>query len=93
MIFHLIVHHPAPEKTAELVELVREFERHVRAQPGVLSVHTLKDATTGAVVSLAVYTDKESWLMAQPSILHAETGEDFSRWDSEPPKVYHLEEI
>jgi heme-degrading monooxygenase HmoA len=93
MIVHITIHHPTPEKTGELLELVRELERHVRTQPGVLSVHTLKDESSGALVSLAVYSDKESWLMAQPSILHEETGEDFSHWDSEPPKVYHLEEI
>ncbi len=93
MIMHMTIHHPEPENVDDLVEAVREFERAIRSLPGVLSVHTLRDAHSGAVISLAVYSSKESWLTAQPTVLRAETGEDFSRWDSEPPKIYHLEEI
>ncbi len=93
MIMHLTIHHPDPEKTDDLVELARQFENQMRAQPGVLSVHTLKDVHTGVVVSLAVYSGKESWLTAQPAITRAESSEDFSHCESMPPTIYHLEEI
>ncbi len=93
MIMHLTIHHPDPEKTDDLVELARQYERQMRAQPGVLSVHTLKDAHTGVVVSLAVYSGMETWLTAQSAIVRAESAEDFSRCESIPPTVYHLEEI
>lgn len=93
MIMHLTIHHPDPDKVDDLIETTRQFERAMRSQPGVLSVHTLKDVDTGAVVSLAVYSSKESWLEAQPAMARVETAEDFTLWDSEPPTIYHLEEI
>jgi hypothetical protein len=89
MILHISIHHPDPAKADELVEAMRHFESQMRAQPGVLSAHTLKDASTGALVSLAVYSGKETWLAAQPAI----ASEDFTRWEGEPPLVFHLEEV
>ena len=93
MIMHMSIHHPDPEQVDEMVEAMRRFEHQMRPQPGVLSVHTLKDAHTGALISLTVYSGKETWLAAQPALARAEAGEDFSRWGGEPPLVFHLEEI
>jgi len=93
MIMHMSIHHPDPEQVDAMVEAMRRFERQMRAQPGVLSVHTLKDMNTGVLVSLTVYSGKEPWLAVQPAMAHAEAGEDFSRWEGEPPLVFHLEEI
>ena len=93
MIMHMAIHHPEPGKAGDLVEALRQHEQQIRTQPGVLSVHTLKDAHSGAVVALAVYATKESWLAAQPGLARLESGEEFSGWESAPPTIYHLEEI
>jgi heme-degrading monooxygenase HmoA len=93
MIMHVTIHHPDPAKSDDMLEAMHRFEQQIRAQPGVLSVHTLKDAHTGALVSLAVWQSKDSWLSAQAAMIRAETDVDLSTWESQPPMVYHLEEI
>ncbi|HEY3344577.1 MAG TPA: antibiotic biosynthesis monooxygenase [Anaerolineaceae bacterium] len=93
MIMHVTIHHPDPEKTGGMVDALHRFEGQIRSQPGVLSVHTLKDSHTGALVSLAVWQSKDSWLSAQAAMIRAETDVDLSTWESQPPMVYHLEEI
>jgi hypothetical protein len=93
MIMHVTIHHPNPQSSGELIEAMHRFEHFIRSQPGVLSVHTLKDVHTGTLVTLAVWESKDGWLSAQPVMTRAETDEDFSAWESQPPLVYHLEEI
>ncbi len=93
MIMHMTIHHPNPEKSDQMVEAMHRIDRLVGAQPGVLSVHTLRDAHTGTLISLAVWASKDTWLSAQPALHRAESAEDFSVWESQPPLVYHLEEI
>lgn len=93
MIMHLSIHHPNPEASGQLAEAMHSFERSVRTLPGVLSVHTLKDPHTGALISLTVWSTKDAWLSAQNTVTRVENNENYSAFESQPPVSYHLEEV
>ena len=93
MIMHLTIRKPHPEKADALVDALHHIEQIIRGQPGVLSAHTLKDPTTGTLVFLCVWSNKESWLSGQPAVHRAETDADLPGLDHEPPVTYHLEEV
>ncbi len=93
MIMHLTIRQPLPEQADSLIDALHNFERVIKGQPGVLSAHTLKDPSTGTLISLCVWSTKESWLSGQPAVHRAETDANLPGLDQEPPITYHLEEV
>ena len=93
MIMHISIHHPHPDHVEPLLDAMHQYEMTVRSKPGVLSAHTLKDTSTGALVELCVWSTKEAWLLAQQTMSQSEGLDSVTEWESAPPIIYHLEEI
>jgi len=93
MIMHMTIHHPHPDRVELLIDAMHQFQMVVSSKPGVLSVHTLRDTSTGALVELAVWSTKEAWLEAQQTMSQSEGLNNLTELETAPPIVYHLEEI
>jgi hypothetical protein len=65
-----------------VIDSMHRYGDTARKQPGLVSVHTLKDENTGELVGIAIWSSKESFLAARPALKNAT--DDFDSWEKEP---------
>ena len=90
MFIHLAIHRPHADKADLLIDSMHRFGDAIRSQPGLREAHTLKDATSGALIGLAIWDSKESMLAARPAMQEAVKDDDFAAWEPAGPEIYHL---
>ena len=93
MFVNLSIHHPHPDKERLLIDSMHRYGDAAKKQRGLLSVHTLKDETTGELVGIAIWDSKESFLAARPALMKATEKDDFDTWEKEPIKGHRLRPV
>jgi hypothetical protein len=73
-----------------LIDSMHRYGETAKKQPGLVSVHTLKDENTGELVGIAIWTSKESFLAARPALMKATEKGDFDAWEKEPVRGHRL---
>ena len=93
MFINMSIHIPHPDKERLLIESMHRYGEAAKKQPGLMSVHTLKDENTGELVGIAIWTSKESFLAARPPLRKATEKDDFDSWEKEPIKGHLLASV
>jgi heme-degrading monooxygenase HmoA len=84
------IHRPHPDKERLVIDSMHRYGETARKQPGLVSVHTLKDENTGELVGIAIWPSKESFLAARPALRKATENDDFDSWEKEPIRGHLL---
>jgi heme-degrading monooxygenase HmoA len=84
------IHRPHADKERLLIDSMHRYGEAARKQPGLVSVHTLKDENTGELLGLAIWDSKESFLAARPALMKATENDDFDAWEKEPVRGHRL---
>ncbi len=92
MLYVIAIHRPYPEKRQFMLESMHRFGAAARTQPGLLELHALSDAESGALVGFAVWDSKEAMMAARPKMREAIKDDPHSEWEPNPPEVFLLEE-
>ena len=90
MFVNMSIHRPHADKERFLIESMHRYGEAAKAQPGLVSVHTLKDENTGELVGLAIWASKEAFLAARPALMMATEKDDFDAWEKEPIRGHRL---
>lgn len=90
MIMRMTVRHARQDKTEQLLDAIHKSCAQVKGHPGVLGAHTLRDEDTGALVELVVWSSKEAYMVALPTLINVT---NFSDLEEGEASVYHLEEV
>lgn len=61
-----------------------------KKQPGLVSVHTLKDENTGELIGMAIWSSKESFLAARPALMKVTEKDDFDAGEKAPIRGHRL---
>jgi hypothetical protein len=69
---------------------MHRYGETAKKQPGLVSVHTLKDENTGELVGIAIWQSKESFLAARPALMKATEKDDFDAWEKERTRGHRL---
>jgi hypothetical protein len=93
MYVHLVIHHPKPDKASLLIDSMHRFGTAMQGQPGLVSVHTLQDQATGALVGLALWASQDAMLAARPLMAQAVANDPFDEWEDGDPQGYALESV
>jgi hypothetical protein len=93
MLYHLSIHRPKPEHEADVIASMHRFGDAARGLDGLQEIDTLRDARTGVLVGLAVWTSIDALEAARPLLASATEGDDFESWEQEPFEVFLLEEV
>jgi len=72
-----------------MIDSMRRYGEAARAAGGIERIHTLKDERSGALVGLAIWHSKEAYEAAQPALIKAVEGDDFSAWHEADWQTYH----
>ncbi len=86
------VHHPKPEHEAAVIDSMHRYGNALRGQPGLVSIHTLKDQTSKRLVGLAVFEAEEAFQRLAPIARAAVQGDPFDVWESVPIDGFRLVE-
>ncbi len=87
------IHRPHPEKERLVIESMHRYGETAKKQPGLVSVHTLKDENSGELVGIAIWSSKESFLAARPALMKATEKDDFDSWEKEPTRGHRLASV
>ena len=60
------IHRPHPEKEKLVVESMHRYGEVAKRQKGLVSVHTLKDESTGELFGVAIWDSESSYQSARP---------------------------
>jgi heme-degrading monooxygenase HmoA len=90
MIMRMTVRHARQDTEEQLLEAIQKNCAQVKGHPGVLGAHTLKDEDTGALIELVVWSSKEAYMVALPTLINVTS---FSDLEEGEPTVYHMEEV
>jgi heme-degrading monooxygenase HmoA len=90
---NMSIHRPHSDKERLLIDSMHRYGEAAKKQHGLISVHTLKDESTGELVGLAIWDSKESFLAARPALMKATENDDFDAWESEPVRGHRLKPV
>lgn len=90
---NLSIHRPHPEKEHLLIDSMHRYGEAAKKQRGLVSVHTLKDESTGELFGIAIWDSKESYLAARPALMKATEKDDFDAWEKEPVRGHRLTSV
>ena len=93
MLIQLSIHKPKPEYESALIDSMHRFGVAIKDKPGLIRVHTLKDAGEGKLFGLAIWESTEAMIAAAPAMMEATKDDDFELWESEPMSGYQLIEV
>jgi quinol monooxygenase YgiN len=93
VLYHIAIHTPKPEHTSAVIDSMHRFGAAARTQQGLREVHTLQDRRDGTLVGFAVWESADALAAARPAMAAAIEGDDFDAWETEPIRVYQLEEV
>lgn len=90
MYFHVSVHHPKPGRRDELIASMHRYGDAIAGAPGLISVHTLRDAEQDILMGLAVW-ESQAAFEASVHLARAAVADDpFEEWEAEPVAGYRL---
>jgi heme-degrading monooxygenase HmoA len=93
VIVHLAIHSPKPEHTGDVIASMHRFAEAASGQPGLRSVHSLRDSETGKLVGLAIWESREAFEQGVRAMRAAVEDDPFDEWEVSDPEVYLLEEV
>ncbi|MCP4229512.1 MAG: hypothetical protein GY771_05130 [bacterium] len=93
MFAHMSIHYPKKDKVQLLIDSMHRFGEAMSDQPGLQRAHVLKDETTGRLIGLAIWDDKDDMQKARPAMATAIKDDDFEAWESKPPEIFYLSEV
>lgn len=93
MFVHLSIHYPRPGREQDLVASMHRFGVAGAREPGFKEAHTLRDATTGTLVGLAIWEDEASWRAGVEAMRTVVEGDPFAEWEERDPEVLHLVDV
>lgn len=84
MYFHVSVHHPQPGRRDELIASMHRYGDAIVGAPGLISVHTLRDAEQDILMGLAIW-ESQAAFEASVHLARAAVADDpFEEWEAEP---------
>ncbi len=93
MFIHMSLHYPSPGKEQHVIDALHRFRNAMKDKPGLQHCHTMRDATTGKLIRIAIWNSREEWDRARPELQEMIKNYPLHEWEEVPPKVYHLEEV
>ena len=93
MYVNIAIHRPHQDKEKFPIDSMHQYGELAKKQPGIVSVHTLKDENTGELVGLAIWNSKGSFLAARPALMKATENDDFDAWEKEPIRGHRLSPV
>jgi heme-degrading monooxygenase HmoA len=93
MIVHMSLHHPKEGAEAALIDSMHRYGAALKGAPGLISVHTMRDARTGALVGLALWESEEARQASIHLAREAVANDPFDEWESQEVQGFLLEEV
>ena len=87
------IHYPHPEKEQLVIDSMHRHGDESKRHKGLVSVHTLKDESTGQLFGIALWDSQESYLVARPVLMKVTEKDDFDSWENEPMKGHRLKSV
>lgn len=87
------IHHPHPEKEQLVIDSMHRYSDESKRHKGLVSVHTLKDDSTGQLFGIAIWDSQDSYLAARPALMKVTEKDDFDSWEKEPMKGHRLKSV
>ena len=93
MFILMSIHHPHPEYEAALIDSMHRYGAAIRGQPGLVSIHTLKDANSERLVGLAIFESEADFLRLAPIAREAVKNDPFDKWEKVDIEGFRLMEV
>jgi len=93
MYISISIHRPKPGKESELIDSVHRYGAAAAGAPGLIGVHTLRDAEQGVLVGLAMWESREAWETGVGTMRDSVADDPFDEWESGPAEGFGLEDV
>jgi heme-degrading monooxygenase HmoA len=93
MIVHMTIHYPKQGAEAALTDSMHRYGAALKDAPGLISVHTLRDERSGALVGLALWETEEARQASIHLARAAVANDPFDQWESRDVQGFLLEEV
>jgi heme-degrading monooxygenase HmoA len=90
MFVHLVVHHPKPEHSDDLLASMQRVNATAQDAPGLIQIGTWRDQRSDGLIGLAVWESQEAFQASAERIFEAVADDPFDQWEQRPPDVFHL---
>lgn len=81
--YHISVHHPKEGKTDTLIDSMHRFGAAIQNAPGLISVHTLRDTRSDALIGLAIWESLEAFQASVHLAREAVANDPFDEWEAD----------
>ena len=93
MLVRIGIHYPRPGKETFILDAMRRFGEVQRQHKELIMVHALKDEKANALIGLAIWDSRESYLAAREDMSKALESANFDEWEDNPPLVFDCEPV
>jgi heme-degrading monooxygenase HmoA len=78
---------------SELIDSMHRYGAAAAGAPGLISVHTLRDADQAVLVGLAMWESREAWETGVGRMRDSVVDDPFDEWESVPVEGFSLEDV
>jgi heme-degrading monooxygenase HmoA len=93
MVVSISIHRPKPGAESALIDSMHRYGQAIKDAPGLISVHTLRDEASGALMGLALWESEEARQASVHLARQAVANDPFDEWESQDVEGFLLIEV